>query len=122
MNIIYNSLKFFTCPSAQKCLKEHAVIGLVDTPISLGESRSNLMASSILYSVCAIIALVSTVSGQEGGTCQACNCQLNNVEVLNRLIESHMRSGKLRTCSYYQAKLYNEIYFIRSPASIWGNF
>ena len=71
------------------------MIGLVDTPISLGESRSNLMASSILYSVCAIIAIVSTVSGQEGGTCQACNCQLNNVEVLNRLIESHMRSGKL---------------------------
>ena len=55
------------------------------------------MASVLLYSVCVIIAVVSTVSGQEGGTCQACNCQLNNGEVLNRLIESKIAAGKLAT-------------------------
>ena len=55
------------------------------------------MVSIILYSVYAIIATVSTVSGQEGGTCQACNCQLNNVEVLNQLIKSTIAAGKLRT-------------------------
>ena len=56
-----------------------------------------VMALVILYSVCAIIAITSTVSGEEGGTCKACNCQLNNVEVLNRLIESKITSGKLAT-------------------------
>ena len=38
-----------------------------------------------------------TVSGEEGGTCKACNCQFNNVEVLNRLIESKIASSKLAT-------------------------
>ena len=53
------------------------------------------MVSVILYSVCAIIAITSAVSGEEGGTCRACNCQFNNAEVLNRLIESKIASGKL---------------------------
>ena len=54
------------------------------------------MASVILYSVYAVMAIiVSAVSGGEGGNCQACNCQLNNVEVLNQLIESKIASGKL---------------------------
>ena len=56
-----------------------------------------VMASVILYSVCAIIAITSTVSGEEGGTCTACNCQFNNVEVLDQLIESKIASGKLAT-------------------------
>ncbi len=55
------------------------------------------MASIILYSVCAIIAITSTVSGEEGGTCTACNCQLNNGEILNQLIESKIASGKQAT-------------------------
>ena len=55
------------------------------------------MASIILYSVCAIIAITTAVSGQEGGTCRACNCQFNNVEGLSRLIESQIASGKLAT-------------------------
>ena len=55
------------------------------------------MALVILYSVCAIIAITSTVSGEEGGTCTACNCQFNNVEVLDQLIESKIASGKLAT-------------------------
>ena len=45
----------------------------------------------ILYFV--IAAIVSTASAQ--GTCQACNCQLNNVESLSRLIQSTIASGKL---------------------------
>ena len=53
------------------------------------------MASIILYSVYIIAVIVTDVSGQEGGTCQACNCQLNNVETLNRLIQTNIRSGKL---------------------------
>ena len=56
-----------------------------------------MMAAVLLYSVCAIIAAVSTISSQEGDTCQACNCQLNNGEVLNRLIESKIAAGKLAT-------------------------
>ena len=59
------------------------------------------MDSAILYSIyAAIIAAVSTVSAQPEGTCicKACNrcnnCQLNNVEVLDRLIESKIASGK----------------------------
>ena len=64
------------------------------------------MASVILYSVYAIIAITSTVSGQEGGTCRACNCQLNNIEVLNQLIESKIASGKLVTLlSYHGIKV-----------------
>jgi hypothetical protein len=57
------------------------------------------MASVDLYLVFAVIAIVSTVSSQEGsqGTCQACTCQFNNVEVLNQLIESKIASGKLAT-------------------------
>ena len=55
------------------------------------------MALVILYSVCAIIAITSTVSGEEGGTCKACNCQFNNVKVLNQLIELKIASGKLAT-------------------------
>ena len=56
-----------------------------------------MMASVTLYSVCAIIAITSAVCGAEGGTCKACNCQLNNIEVLNQLIESKIASGKLAT-------------------------
>ena len=52
------------------------------------------MTSVILYSV---YAITSTVSGEEGGTCKACNCQFNNVEVFNQLIESKIASGKLAT-------------------------
>jgi hypothetical protein len=59
-----------------------------------------VMASVILYSVCAIIAITSTVSGEEGGTCTACNCQLNNGEILNQLIESKIASGKQPTMYY----------------------
>ena len=55
------------------------------------------MASVIFYSVYAVVAIVSAVSGGEGGTCQACNCQFNNGEVLNQLIESKIASGKLAT-------------------------
>ena len=53
------------------------------------------MASVIFYSVYAVVVMVSAVSGEEGGTCQACNCRLNNGEVLNQLIESKIASGKL---------------------------
>ena len=56
-----------------------------------------MMASIILYSVYAITVIVSTVSGQEGGTCQPCNCQFNNVEVLNQLIKSNIAAGKLHS-------------------------
>ena len=55
------------------------------------------MASIILYSVCAIIAITTAVSGEEEGTCRACNCQFNNGEVLKQLIESKIASGKLAT-------------------------
>ena len=50
-----------------------------------------MMDSAILY---AIIALF-TVSVQGEGTCKVCNCQLNNVQVLDQLIESKIASGKL---------------------------
>ena len=56
------------------------------------------MASSsvIIYSVYAIVAAVfsATISAQESGSCQACNCQLNNVEALNELIQTNIRCGK----------------------------
>lgn len=56
------------------------------------------MASSsvIIYSVYAIVAAVfsATISAQESESCQACNCQLNNVEALNELIQTNIRSGK----------------------------
>ena len=56
------------------------------------------MMASVIYSVYTIVAVVSTVSAaQEGGTCHACNCQFNNAELLNRLIESKIASGKLAT-------------------------
>ena len=50
------------------------------------------MASVIVYAAIAVIS--TTVSAQEGGSCQACNCQLNNVEALNELIQSNIRAGK----------------------------
>ena len=52
------------------------------------------MGAIVLYLVCIIIAVVSTVCAQPEGTCQACNCQLNNAEALNQLIQSNIRSGK----------------------------
>ena len=55
------------------------------------------MASVIIYLAFAIIAITTAVSGQEGGTCRACNCQFNNVEGLSQLIESQIASGKLAT-------------------------
>ena len=58
--------------------------------------------ASVFFLLYAVIAIVSTVSGQEEGTCRACNCQLNNVEVINQLIESKIASGKLATtCTMY---------------------
>ena len=53
------------------------------------------MASVIPYLVYAIIAITTTVSAQDGDTCGACNCQVNNIQVLNQLIESKIASGKL---------------------------
>ena len=56
-----------------------------------------MMAVIILYSVCAIIAITSAVSGEKRGNCKACNCQFDNIEVLDQLIESRIASGKLAT-------------------------
>ena len=53
------------------------------------------MDSVILYSVHATIAIASYVSAQEGGTCQACNCQFDNIEILSQLIEAKIATGKL---------------------------
>ena len=53
--------------------------------------------SVILYLVFAIVAIASTMSAQAEGTCQACNCQFNNVQVLSQLIESKIASGELTT-------------------------
>ena len=50
------------------------------------------MESVILHLMLAVISLSSTVSAQ-GGTCNACNCQFNNVEVLTQLIESTIATG-----------------------------
>ena len=56
------------------------------------------MASAILCLVHAVMAIVSTVSGVvKGDTCKACNCQFDNVEALNQLIELKIASGKLQT-------------------------
>ena len=66
------------------------------------------MASVILYSVCAIIAIISTISGQEGGTCTACNCQFDNLEVFNQLIESKIASGK----ALYSHEIYSQYIFV----------
>ena len=54
-----------------------------------------MMDSVILYVVFATIAIASTVSGQSQGTCQACNCQFNNVQVLSQLIEAKIAAGEL---------------------------
>ena len=53
------------------------------------------MNSVILYFVYAIIAVVSTVSAQPEGTCQACNCKFNNVQTLKHLIKEEVVNGKL---------------------------
>ena len=54
------------------------------------------MDVATLYVVLAIISVSSTASAQEG-TCNACNCQFNNVEVLNQLIESKIATGVIYT-------------------------
>ena len=60
-----------------------------------------MMASNVLYNLVhtfIIVAIVSTVTRTvSGGTCEACNCQFNNVELLDQLIESKVASGKLAT-------------------------
>ena len=78
-----------------KCIT--VLFGIINVMKGIVDSYCPKMASVILYSVCAIIAITSAVSGEEGGTCRACNCQFNNVEVLNQLIESKIASGKLAT-------------------------
>ena len=50
------------------------------------------MDVTTFYVVLAIISVSSTASAQ-GGTCNACNCQFNNLEVLNQLIESKITTG-----------------------------
>ena len=58
-----------------------------------------MMASNVLYNpvnTFIIVVTVSTVTRTvSGGTCEACNCQFNNVELLDNLIESKIASGKL---------------------------
>ena len=51
-----------------------------------------MMDSAILYSVYAVTVIFSTAQAE--GTCQTCNCQFNNVQLLNQLIESKIASGK----------------------------
>ena len=50
------------------------------------------MDVATFYVVLATISVSSTASAQ-GGTCNACNCQFNNLEVLNQLIESKIATG-----------------------------
>ena len=45
--------------------------------------RSKLFVGVLI----ATAAVVSVVSSQEG-TCRACNCEINNVEALNQLIDA----------------------------------
>lgn len=53
------------------------------------------MDTVILYFI--IAAIVSTASAQPQGSCSTCNCQLNNVESLNRVIQQAISSGKPAT-------------------------
>ena len=60
--------------------------------------HSLMMNPAILYLVFAAIVAIDSqtaVSAQSEGTCQACNCQFNNVQVLSRLIELKIASGEL---------------------------
>ena len=62
-----------------------------------------MMVSNVLYNpvnTFIIVVTVSTVTSTvSGGTCEACNCQFNNIELLDQLIESkvasQIASGKL---------------------------
>ena len=66
-----------------------------------------MMDSEILYLVFATTAIiVSTASAQSKSTCQACNCQFNNVEVLSQLIELKIASGELATTVKLQYSIY----------------
>ena len=66
-----------------------------------------MMDSAILYIMLfATIAIASTASAQPEGTCQACNCQFNNVEVLSRLIESKIASGELTATVNYNISVH----------------
>lgn len=79
---------------------------LVVTTIS--PCHSLMMNPAILYLVfVAIVAFDSTLAAQPESTCQACNCQFNNIQVLSQLIESKLASGEL---GYYTV---NAIQFIR---------
>ena len=65
----------------------------------------------MLHLMLAVISVSSIASAQEG-TCNACNCQFNNVEVLTQLIESKIataqtnESGKLELYNMYVTKKY----------------
>ena len=56
----------------------------------------------ISYLLFVTIAVPSVVCAQEG-TCEACNCQFDNLEVLDELIESRIES-KLATQMNEQGK------------------
>ena len=57
----------------------------------------DLALSSLIFSVTIIVSFASvSATQQQGGTCNACNCQFDNVEVLTQLIKSEVAAaGKL---------------------------
>ena len=50
-----------------------------------------MAAVMYLCALLTVLALTPATLGQ-GDSCQACNCQFNNVEVLDQLIESKIRN------------------------------
>ena len=58
----------------------------------MATQKMALVVSAYVLSVAALLFLSPAgTSAQEDGTCRACHCQFNNVEVLRQLIESTIR-------------------------------
>ena len=55
------------------------------------------VALHLVYAIIAVMGVSTVSTGERGTSCQACNCQINNVELLDQLIGSKIASGKLAT-------------------------
>ena len=47
----------------------------------------------VLYQILLVLPVLITYSSALGDTCRACNCQVNNIQVLEELIDQKIRDS-----------------------------
>ena len=82
-----------TTLTEQHCIKTSQ--GIITVAVAEPDvNASNILEGSSLNLILVITAVVTAVDSTQDNSCNACNCQFNNIQVLEQLIDGNI-AGKI---------------------------